>query len=203
MAHRAGLHQVKKSVRSKSGKTVQRSYWVKGADAAKAAGGKIKGAARAAGGFLSRHKGKIAAGVGLAAAAYGAHKGHQFVKGYKGMGMSHGDAAKAIFGGLKDRAKGAATSGAHAVVGAGARAHKYASEFRGKVKGSLEHRSSGVPGAVRNAAQGLRKDVRKAVGEGRKAAQTTPGNSKLAAFREGASIAAQSFKTRRRQRAGE
>lgn len=149
MAHRAGLHQVKKSVRTKSGKTVQRSYWVKGADAAKAAGGKIKGAARAAGGFLNRHKGKIAAGVGLAAAAYGAHKGRQFVKGYKGMGMSHSDAAKAILGGLKARAKGAAESGAHAVVGVGARAHKAASTAAQAVSARVKQ------GMRRSAASGV------------------------------------------------
>lgn len=193
MAHRAGLHQVKKSVRSKSGKTVQRSYWVKGEGAAKAAGKKIKGAAKAAGGFLSRHKGKIAVGVGLAAAAYGAHKYGHAAKGYLGAaGRSLSDTH--ALNKLKSEKFGTKGEG---VMSQLRRAHDL-----GKVKGSLEHRSSNVAGSVRNAAQGLRKDARKAIGEGRLASQTTPGNSKLAAFREGASIAAQSFKTRRRQRAG-
>lgn len=179
MAHRAGLHQVKKSVRSKSGKTVQRSYWVKGADAAKAAGGKIKGAARAAGGFLNRHKGKIAAGVGLAAAAYGAHKGRQFVKGYKGMGLSHGDAAKAVFGGLKDRARGAAERGAHAVVGAGAKAHKAASEFRGKRAAQKEHRAAASGASMPSAGE----RVKAAVGNAGKRIRSAAAGVKSAAGR--------------------
>lgn len=176
MAHRAGLHQVKKSVRSKSGKTVQRSYWVKGADAAKAAGGKIKGAARAAGGFLNRHKGKIAAGVGLAAAAYGAHKGRQFVKGYKGMGLSHGDAAKAVFGGLKDRARGAAERGAHAVVGAGAKAHKAVSDARGAARNAADFvkggRAAGMSRSsiAKNAAAGLASRAGGAIASGARSA---------------------------------
>ena len=98
MANRAGLRKVTKSVKGKKG-TVQRSYWVK-------ASGAVKGAAKSAGKFIGKHKGKIAAGAGLALGAAAAYKGAKFVKGYRGMGMSHGDAAKAIFGGLKDRAKG-------------------------------------------------------------------------------------------------
>ena len=98
MANRAGLRKVTKSVKGKKG-TVQRSYWVKASSA-------VKGAAKSAGKFIGKHKGKIAAGAGLALTAAAAYKGAKFVKGYRGMGMSHGDAAKAIFGGLKDRAKG-------------------------------------------------------------------------------------------------
>ncbi len=119
MANRAGLRKVTKSVKGKKG-TVQRSYWVKASSA-------VKGAAKSAGKFIGKHKGKIAAGAGLALGAAAAYKGAKFVKGYRGMGMSHGDAAKAVFGGLKDRAKGAAERGAHSVVGVGARAHKAAS----------------------------------------------------------------------------
>lgn len=186
MAHRAGLRQVKKSVRTKSGKTVQRSYWVKGAEAAKSAGGKVKG-------FLGRHKGKIAVGAALVGGAVLAHKYGHAAKGY--LGAAHRS--------LSDtRALNKLKSEKFGTKGEGVMSQLRRAHDLGKVKGSLEHRSSGVPGAVRNAAQGLRKDVRKAVGEGRMAAQTTPGNSKLAAFREGALIAAQSFKTRRRQRAG-
>lgn len=120
MANRAGLRKVTKSVKGKKG-TVQRSYWVK-------ASGAVKGAAKSAGKFIGKHKGKIAAGAGLALGAAAAYKGAKFVKGYRGMGMSHGDAAKAVFGGLKDRAKGAAergfVGGVVALRGVAAKAHK-------------------------------------------------------------------------------
>ena len=175
MANRAGLKKVTKMVHGKKG-TVKRSYWIKAKEGAKSVGGKVAGAARAAGGFLKRHKGKIAAGAGLAAAAYGAYKGAKFVKGYRGMGMSHGDAAKAIVGGLKERAKGAAERGAHAVVGVGAKAHKAASDARGAarnaagfVKGAREagmSRSS----IAKNAAAGLASRAGSAIASGARAA---------------------------------
>ena len=175
MANRAGLKKVTKMVHGKKG-TVKRSYWIKAKEGAKSVGGKVAGAARAAGGFLKRHKGKIAAGAGLAAAAYGAYKGAKFVKGYRGMGMSHGDAAKAIVGGLKERAKDAATRGAHAVVGVGAKAHKAASDARGAarkaagfVKGAREagmSRSS----IAKNAAAGLASRAGSAIASGARAA---------------------------------
>lgn len=62
MANRAGLRKVTKTVRGKKG-SVRRSYWVK-------ASGAVKGAAKAAGGFVARHKGKIAGAAALAGAAY-------------------------------------------------------------------------------------------------------------------------------------
>lgn len=112
MANRAGLKKITKTVRGKKG-AVKRSYWVKAKDAAKGVGG-----------FLNRHKGKIAAGVGLAAAGYGAYKGHQLFKAGSALGMTRGATLKAAASGLKERAKGAAERGAHAVVGVGAKAHK-------------------------------------------------------------------------------
>ena len=168
MANRAGLKKVTKMVHGKKG-TVKRSYWVKAKEGAKSVGGKVAGAARGAGGFLKRHKGKIAAGAGLAAAAYGAYKGAKFVKGYRGMGMSHGDAAKAIVGGLKERAKGAAERGAHAVVGVGAKAHKAVStrmEQRAhrKAASSAEMPKRGVGGTIRAAARSVVSKVKERVG---------------------------------------
>ena len=62
MANRAGLRKVTKTVRGKKG-SVRRSYWVK-------TSGAVKGAAKAAGGFVARHKGKIAGAAALAGAAY-------------------------------------------------------------------------------------------------------------------------------------
>lgn len=62
MANRAGLRKVVKTVRGKKG-SVRRSYWVRAGDA-------VKSGARAAGGFVGRHKGAIA-GALLAATAIG------------------------------------------------------------------------------------------------------------------------------------
>lgn len=175
MANRAGLKKVTKMVHGKKG-NVKRSYWIKAKEGAKSVGGKVAGAARAAGGFLNRHKGKIAAGVGLAAAGYGAYKGAKFVKGYRGMGMSHGDAAKAIVGGLKERAKGAAERGAHAVVGVGARAHKAASDARGAARDAANFvrggRAAGMSRSsiAKNAAAGLASRAGSAIASGARAA---------------------------------
>jgi len=175
MANRAGLKKVTKMVHGKKG-NVKRSYWIKAKEGAKSVGGKVAGAARAAGGFLKRHKGKIAAGVGLAAAGYGAYKGAKFVKGYRGMGMSHGDAAKAIVGGLKERAKGAAERGAHAVVGVGAKAHKAASDARGAARNAADFvkggRAAGMSRSsiAKNAAAGLASRAGSAIASGARAA---------------------------------
>ena len=175
MANRAGLKKVTKMVHGKKG-TVKRSYWVKAKEGAKSVGGKVAGAARGAGGFLKRHKGKIAAGAGLVAAAYGAYKGAKFVKGYRGMGMSHGDAAKAIVGGLKERAKDAATRGAHAVVGVGAKAHKAASDARGAARNAADFvkggRAAGMSRSsiAKNAAAGLASRAGSAIASGARAA---------------------------------
>lgn len=116
MANRAGLRKVTKSVKGKKG-TVQRSYWVKASSA-------VKGAAKSAGKFIGKHKGKIAAGAGLALAA-AAYKGIKTARAYKSAGMgTYGSFVRNVAGGLKDRAKGAAERGAHSVVGVAAKAHK-------------------------------------------------------------------------------
>jgi len=168
MANRAGLRKVTKSVKGKKG-TLQRSYWVKASSA-------VKGAAKSAGKFIGKHKGKIAAGAGLALGAAAAYKGAKFVKGYRGMGMSHGDAAKAIFGGLKERAKGAAERGAHAVVGVGAKAHKAASDARGAARNAADFvkggRAAGMSRSsiAKNAAAGLASRAGSAIASGARAA---------------------------------
>lgn len=144
MANRAGLKKVTKSVHGKKG-TVRRSYWIKAKEGAKSVGGKVAGAARSAGNFLNKHKGKIAAGVGLAAAGYGAYKGHQLFKAGGALGLSRGATLKAAASVLKDRAKGAAERGAHAVVGVGAKAHKAASSAASAVSTKVKqgiHRAS-------------------------------------------------------------
>ncbi len=69
MANRAGLKKVVKSVRGKRG-SVKRTYWVR-----------TKSAASGVGKFLSKHKGKIAAGAALAGAAYLASKHRGAIKG--------------------------------------------------------------------------------------------------------------------------
>ena len=157
MANRAGLKKVTKMVHGKKG-TVKRSYWIKAKEGAKSVGGKVAGAARAAGGFLKRHKGKIAAGAGLAAAAYGAYKGHQLFKAGSALGMTRGATLKA-----------AAERGAHAVVGVGAKAHKAVStrmEQRAhrKAASSAEMPSRGVGGTIRAAARSVASKVKERVG---------------------------------------
>lgn len=168
MANRAGLKKVTKSVHGKKG-TVRRSYWVKAKEGAKSVGGKVAGAARSAGNFLNKHKGKIAAGVGLAAAGYGAYKGHQLFKAGGALGLSRGATLKAAASGLKDRAKGAAERGAHAVVGVGAKAHKAVSDkmaqrSRRKAAASAEMPSRGVGGTIRAAARSVASKVKERVG---------------------------------------
>ena len=168
MANRAGLKKVTKMVHGKKG-TVKRSYWIKAKEGAKSVGGKVAGAARAAGGFLKRHKGKIAAGAGLAAAAYGAYKGHQLFKAGSALGLSRGATLRAAASDLKNRAKDAATRGAHAVVGVGAKAHKAVStrmEQRAhrKAASSAEMPSRGVGGTIRAAARSVASKVKERVG---------------------------------------
>lgn len=82
MANRAGLRKITKTVRGKKG-SVRRSYWVK-------ASGAVKGAAKAAGGFVARHKGKIAGAAALAGAAYlGVKHGSKISGAVQGMHMAH------------------------------------------------------------------------------------------------------------------
>ena len=175
MANRAGLKKVTKMVHGKKG-TVKRSYWIKAKEGAKSVGGKVAGAARAAGGFLKRHKGKIAAGAGLVAAAYGAYKGHQLFKAGSALGLSRGATLRAAASGLKDRAKDAATRGAHAVVGVGAKAHKAASDARGAARNAADFvkggRAAGMSRSsiAKNAAAGLASRAGSAIASGARAA---------------------------------
>lgn len=150
MANRAGLRKVTKSVKGKKG-TVQRSYWVKASSA-------VKGAAKSAGKFIGKHKGKIAAGAGLALGAAAAYKGIKTARAYKSAGMgTYGSFVRNVAGGLKDRAKGAAERGAHGVVGVAAKAHKAVStrmEQRAHRKAAA---SAEMPksSSVRSAARGV------------------------------------------------
>jgi hypothetical protein len=92
---RAGLKKITKSVRGKKG-SVRRSYWVKAQEAAKGAGR-----------FLNRHKGKIAAGAALAGTAALAIHNRGAVKGaYHGARIAH-------------RASGAVSHGMKTVTGSG------------------------------------------------------------------------------------
>lgn len=111
MAGHAGLVQKKVNVRTKKGKTVQRSMWVR-------AQGAAKGVAR----FVGRHKGKIAAGAALvggaalaahhrgsiAGAARGLHAGlkqaHELHKNHKTFGgpaMERGTLARTVGSAVK------------------------------------------------------------------------------------------------------
>lgn len=73
---RAGLKKVTKTVRGKRG-TVRRTYWV-------------KSAAQKVGGFLNRHKGKIAAGAALAGAGLLASRHRLALRGaYHGAKATH------------------------------------------------------------------------------------------------------------------
>lgn len=172
MANRAGLKKVTKIVHGKKG-NVKRSYWIKAKEDAKEGWrrGQAAGHAlgRAVSGFVKRHKGKIAAGVGLAAAGYGAYKGHQLFKAGSALGMTRGATLKAAASGLKERAKGAAERGAHAVVGVGAKAHKAVStrmEQRAhrKAASSAEMPKRGVGGTIRAAARSVASKVKERVG---------------------------------------
>ena len=90
---RAGLKKVTKTVRSKKG-TARRTYWVKAQEAAKGAGR-----------FLNRHKGKVAAGVALVgAAALAAHNRGAIKGAYRGARIAN-------------RASGAVSHGMKAVTG--------------------------------------------------------------------------------------
>lgn len=143
MANRAGLRKVTKSVKGKKG-TVQRSYWVKASSA-------VKGAAKSAGKFIGKHKGKIAAGAGLALGAAAAYKGVKTARAYKGAGMgTYGSFVRNVAGGLKDRAKDATVRGV-----AGARkavATRMEQRAHRKAAASAEMPKSS---AVRSAARGV------------------------------------------------
>lgn len=135
----AGLVQKKVTVKTKSGKTAQRSMWVK-------AGGAAKAAARAAGGFVGRHKGKIAGAAALAGAAVLAHKsgaiggarlGHAMTKAWQA--ATPGKQGR--IGTAADRVRGAVSGALHGIanntkVGARIRdAHEHDTKVRDRMHG--------------------------------------------------------------------
>lgn len=159
---RAGLKKVTKVVRGKKG-SVKRTYWVKAQQAAKGVGG-----------FLNRHKGKIAAGVALAAGAALAHRHRGALKGaYHGAkmantaagGVSRGMSAVTGKGlGLRNRLKAIATGArAGAAVGgavdSGRRAVSSGRSMLDKVRS--------LPSAARGAVAGAKFGGSAAVGAGR------------------------------------
>lgn len=159
---RAGLKKVTKVVRGKKG-SVKRTYWVKAQQAAKGVGG-----------FLNRHKGKIAAGVALAAGAALAHRHRGAIKGaYHGAKMANTAAGgvsrgmSAITGkglSLRNRIK-AVAAGARvgaAVGGASDSARRAVSTGR-----SMLDKVRSLPAAARGAAAGAKFGGRAAVGAGR------------------------------------
>ena len=91
MSGHAGLTKVTKNVKGKKG-MVRRSYWVRGKDAVKAGAKKL-------GGFVSKHKGKIAAAAAIAGGAYlGVKHGHKISGAYhgakKGLGVVNAIASR-------------------------------------------------------------------------------------------------------------
>lgn len=179
---RAGLKKVTKVVRGKKG-SVKRTYWVKAQQAAKGVGG-----------FLNRHKGKIAAGVALAAGAALAHRHRGAIKGaYHGAkiantaagGVSRGMSAVTGKGlGLRNRLK-AITTGARAGAAVGGMAD---SGRRAVSSGrSMLDKVRSIPSAARGAVAGAKFGGRAAVGAGRSgvaalgaAGRATVGATKLA-----------------------
>lgn len=79
MSGHAGLTKVTKNVKGKKG-MVRRSYWVRGSNAVKAGAKKL-------GGFVNKHKGKIAGAAALAGAAY--------------LGVKHGSKISGAIGGAR------------------------------------------------------------------------------------------------------
>lgn len=187
MANRAGLKKVTKTVRGKKG-TVRRSYWVK-----------AQGAASKVGGFVKKHKGKIAGAAAVVGTALLAHKYGHAAKGYlQGAHRSLSDTH------ALNKLKHEMGGGSHMSFGDQLkRAHSL-----GSVRGALEHRSSGVPGAIRSGAATLRKDISKSVHEGTSAMSKQYSSSRgesgfgrvasaYHALRAGHAVGSNSFKGRR------
>lgn len=146
MGTHAGLTKVTKNVKGKKG-MVRRSYWVRGKEAAKSGAKKI-------GGFLNKHKGKIAAGAALAGAAYmGVKHGSKISGAYHGAkaGIKHTNALAGVLGTTatrKEKAFGA-------VLGAATGAHDGAwkdSERMNRIRGAATAARKGASSAVRAAA---------------------------------------------------
>lgn len=158
MGSRAGLKKVVKSVRGKKG-VVRRTYWMRASAAAKGAGK-----------FLSRHKGKIAAGAALVGAGILAARNRNAIKGaYHGARIANKGAGAVSEGmrrvtghglGFKNRAKaiiaGAKIGGAVGHVGDQGRrmigaAHSQADKVRS------------IPSAIQGGISGARLGGRAAV----------------------------------------
>lgn len=129
---RAGLKKVVKTVRGKRG-TVRRSYYVKANEAPKKQG------------FLSRHKGKIAAGaLALGAAALASRHRLALRGAYHGARAAHAD-NKAIHGNMQRFGKGMSlmTRAKH-VLGGARRGAQVGNELRPQIRGGWRRlRTSG------------------------------------------------------------
>jgi len=192
--NKSGL--VKKQVQTKRG---LRNMWVRAGDAAKRVGGAIKSGAKKAGGFLKRHKGKIAAGALGAAALYlgakhggkaigairgaynGAKNAHALVGKLRGVGADINKkehlalvAGGAVGGGARGAREGAKADSARATAVrdavAGVRSGASAAAS------TVRDRAAGAASGVRNYATGLRDDVKRARAES--SAFSGPGRGK-------------------------
>lgn len=163
MGSKAGLTRKKVQVRLKSGKTIQRSMMVRAGDAAKSGLKRV-------GGFVNRHKGKIAGAAMLAGAAYmgvkhgskiagaarGFHAGQKAVRdglgaiGKKASITSRlaGGAVGALRGGMvgagKDSARTAAISGAASKATGAVRANASAAGWLAGRAGSAVKSAAGL-----------------------------------------------------------
>lgn len=149
MGSRAGLKKVVKSVRGKKG-VVRRTYWMRASAAAKGAGS-----------FLSRHKGKIAAGAALVGAGILAARHRGAIKGaYHGARIANKGAGMLGLG-LKNRAK-AVVAGARAGSAVGGLSDK-GRRAVGAAHSQLDKVRS-IPSAIQGGISGARLGGRAAVG---------------------------------------
>ena len=138
---RAGLKKVTKVVRGKRG-SVKRTYWVKAQQAAKGAGS-----------FLSRHKGKIAAGAALVGAGILAARHRGAIEGaYHGARIANKGAGMLGLG-LKNRAK-AVVAGARAGSAVGGLSDK-GRRAVGAARSQLDKVRS-IPSAIQGGISGMR-----------------------------------------------
>lgn len=162
MSGHAGLTKVTKNVKGKKG-MVRRSYWVRGSNAVKAGAKKL-------GGFVNKHKGKIAAAAALAGAAYlGVKHGSKItgaVSGLRGALAKTGAYNKALGSKHKDLEAAFGVHGRARAVHAAVGAIRGAREGAKADKARTERIGNAVSGA-RNAARGLAADVRGATKDAR------------------------------------
>lgn len=153
MSGHAGLTKVTKNVKGKKG-MVLRSYWVRGSNAVKAGAKKL-------GGFVNKHKGKIAGVAALAGATYLGVKHGSKISGAIGgarRGLANANKLAGMFHTTASRKEKAVGIIGGAALGArkGAKADSARTERIGNA----------VSGA-RNAARGLAADVRGAAKDAR------------------------------------